>query len=128
MMVYKICALGVLGALLYVVVQNEKKDYAITILIIVGVMILSLSLPYFASTIEVIKEFLALCSEGGAHIATIFKIIAVSYIAQFASDICKDSGADSIGKKIELGAKFFIMYLSVPIFLTLFHYINGMMQ
>lgn len=127
-MIYKVCALGIIAAILFVMMQNEKKEYAITILICAGVMILMLVFPYLSSTVKTIQDFLALSQIADTHILTIFKIISISYIAQFASDICNDSGAKSIATKIELGAKFFIMYLSVPIFVTLFEYINGILQ
>ena len=58
------------------------------------------------------------------HIEIVLKIIGISYICQFAADICKDAGEASIAGKIELGGKIIIISLSMPIIYNLLDLVN----
>ena len=49
------------------------------------------------------------------YLETIFKIIGIAYIAEFASQITKDAGLSSIASKIELSGKILILAMAIPI-------------
>jgi len=49
------------------------------------------------------------------YLKTVFKIIGISYIAEFGAQIVRDAGQESIASKIELAGKVLIMVLAVPI-------------
>ena len=47
-------------------------------------------------------------------------MIGITYVAEFASGICKDSGYGSLGNQIEIFGKLSILGISMPILLALF--------
>jgi hypothetical protein len=47
------------------------------------------------------------------------KMAGITYIAEFASGICKDAGYGSLGTQIEIFAKLSILAVSMPILLAL---------
>ena len=49
------------------------------------------------------------------YLDVLFKIIAVSYIAKFAAQVCQDAGEGSVAVKVELAAKIIIIALSLPV-------------
>lgn len=50
-----------------------------------------------------------------AYIGTVVRIIAIAYICQFASEMCRDSGQGAIASKIEFCAKILILLYSLPV-------------
>ena len=46
-------------------------------------------------------------------------IVGITYVAEFAMNICKDAGYAAVGNQIELFAKLSILVLSIPV-LTVF--------
>ena len=54
----------------------------------------------------------------------LLKILVIGYVTQFASELCKDAGAASIGGKIETGGKLLIIAAALPVFSSLLHIIT----
>lgn len=50
---------------------------------------------------------------------TLLKITGITYIAEFASGLCKDAGYGAIGGQIEIFGKLSILAVSMPIVLAL---------
>ena len=62
-----------------------------------------------------------------AMLKILVKLMGITYVAEFASGICKDAGFSAIGSQIEMFAKFSIMAVSVPVLLTLLETIEGLL-
>ena len=53
------------------------------------------------------------------YITLILKMVGITFVAEFAMNICKDAGYAAVGNQIELFAKLSILVLSIPV-LTVF--------
>jgi len=73
-------------------------------------------LKTIASSVEEIAQRANLDS---IYLTTVLKVIGIAYIAEFGSQICKDSGEGAIASKIELGGKVLMMVLALPILTAL---------
>ncbi len=62
-----------------------------------------------------------------AYINIVFKIIGISYISEFGSELCKDAGESSIASKIEFAGKVMILAISAPVILALVDLITNML-
>lgn len=49
------------------------------------------------------------------YVETILKIIGISYIAEFGSQITKDAGQGAVAAKIEMAGKILILVMAIPI-------------
>ena len=56
------------------------------------------------------------------------KMIGITYIAEFASGICRDAGYGSLGGQIEMFGKLSMLAVSMPILLTLMETIRVFMR
>ena len=55
------------------------------------------------------------------YISILLKMLGISYICEFATDICKDAGYGAIASHIELAGRVTMVVMSLPI---LFHVID----
>ena len=119
MNVMQIGIVGVIGALLAIQFKGGKAEYGISIRI-------SISIFLFACIIDRLEIFLGTVQQIGSYInmdagylATMFKMIGVTYIAEFSSGICKDAGYQTIAVQIEIFGKLTILALGMPVLLAL---------
>ncbi len=117
--IIKISLLGIGGVMLGFLLKGTKPEYVCFITMGIGVLILALAvgkLGYLFEAVTRIKESLPIDSD---YLATLMKMIGITYIGQFTSGICKDAGHQATGAQIELFCKLSIMVLSMPILLAL---------
>ena len=63
----------------------------------------------------------------GVYLGTLLKMVGITYIAEFASGICKDAGYSALGVQIEMFGKLSILAVSAPVLLALFETLQGLM-
>lgn len=113
--ILKIIGIGICGVVLLTLVKQYKPEFAVLTAVLVSIGIISLFIPYLTAMISAFENIADRAGIELYHIKTVIKIIGVAYVCQFASDICKDAGENSVAGKIELGGKVMIITLSMPI-------------
>ena len=63
-----------------------------------------------------------------AYVGTLLKMLGITYIADFSSNICKDAGYQAIAGQIEVLGKLAVLVLSMPILLALLDTIEGFLS
>lgn len=123
----KIGIIGIVGVLLAVQFKNNKAEYGIYIGLAVSMLIFFYAISKLSVVIETIEKIQSYITVNKAYIATLIKIIGITYIAEFSSSICKDAGYQAIASQIEVFGKLSILAVSMPILLALLETINGFM-
>lgn len=113
--IMKIAILGLAGVLLAIPLKKEKSEYSTLISMVVCICIF----VYILTKVETIVEFAgrieSMISVDSRYITLIIKMIGITYVAEFAMNICKDAGYAAIGNQIEIFAKLSILVVSVPV-------------
>ena len=73
-------------------------------------------LEIFISTVEQISSYINM---DAGYLATMLKMIGITYIAEFSSDICRDAGYQTIASQIEIFSKLTILAMGMPVLLAL---------
>ena len=119
MNVMQIGIVGVTGALLAVQFKGGKTEYGIFMSVAVSIFLFACivdRLEIFLSTVEQIGSYIDMDT---GYLSTMFKMIGVTYIAEFSSGICKDAGYQTIAVQIEIVSKLTILALGMPVLLAL---------
>ena len=66
-----------------------------------------------------LKQLQAQVHIDGTYLDTILKMLGITYITQFASDLCRDAGYSAISSQMELFARVSVLFLSFPVLLAL---------
>jgi stage III sporulation protein AD len=93
----------------------------------IGAVVLALLLKQQKSEYALIQKIEQYTGIDAAMLKILVKLMGITYVAEFASGICKDAGFSAIGSQIEMFAKFSIMAVSVPVLLTLLETIEGLL-
>lgn len=113
--VVKIAAVGLIGAVMAVVLKDRSPVFALMVSIITALVIFLSVIPRLTEVTELFERVRSSADINVEYISVIVKSVAVSYIAMFSSQLCRDFGQSSIADKVELGGKLVIMGLAVPV-------------
>ena len=120
--------LGILCTILSVHFKLSKPEFSLFL----NIVCCGILLYYGISKLSVITDALAkiqsYISIKSSYINILLKVIGITYIAEFASGLCKDAGYKSIGDQIELVGKLSIIAMGMPIILALLDTINEFLR
>lgn len=115
MEIMQIVGIGIITAILAVTIRQNKPEMAVALSIAVGIILFLMVLGKIGSVIDVLRELSNRANLSTVYLATILKIVAIAYIADFGSQICRDAGEGALAVKIEFAAKVLVLVLAVPI-------------
>ena len=87
--------------------------------IVTGVLIILYVLPQIKEVVLELKSLVDYAEIPDKYIKILLKVIGISYISIFSSEICKDFGQANISEKIKFSGKILIIFCSMPVILDL---------
>ena len=109
----------------FLLLKDNKSEMGFLVILAAGIGIFLYMIGQLAEVIEFIKDIANKANIDTVYIGIVLKILAIAYITSFCSEICKDSGAGSIGSKVEFAGKIMILGLAVPILMAV---LNSILQ
>lgn len=116
MEILQIAGLGIVASILAVFLKEQKSEMSMYISIATGLIIFIMIISKLEYVIQTLENLADKVNINYLYTTVILKIVGISYIAEFASQIAKDANQDTIANKIELAGKVIIMAVSIPIF------------
>ena len=110
---FKICAVAILFASLCVVIKHFRAEFIIPTRVAVTIIICGVVITLIDPIIEYFNNIMGqtLPLE---HMKIILKSLAIAFIVQISSEICRDCGENNIAAGIETIGKIEIILLSLP--------------
>ena len=118
MEILKVVSFALTALFVYLLFKDRRSDIAVLISLVAGVILFLAILTSITDIIGFIKEISAKANIDIVYIGVVLKILAISYLATFCIEICKDAGASSIASKVEFSAKILILTLAIPILMA----------
>ena len=111
--------IGVLGALLAIQFKGGKTEYGIYMSVAVSIVLFLCIVDRLEIFVRAIDEISRYISVDTGYLSTMLKMIGITYISEFSSSICKDTGYQTIAVQIEVFSKLTILAMGMPILLAL---------
>ena len=121
----KIACLGLSGVMLGLILRQAKSSLAEVVSLATCLLIVFYSATKLSSVFEMINSIGSYFSEQKEYLRILLKIIGITYLADFASNICKDAGYSAIAGQIEIFGKISILAISSPIILALLEAVHS---
>ncbi|WP_367567498.1 stage III sporulation protein AD [Lacrimispora sp.] len=119
MTVMTIAAVGIAAVLLAVSLKGVKGEYGTYLIIAAGFFIFFYGMGKLTAILDTMKEIQSYIKINSVYLSTLLKMVGITYIAEFASGICKDAGYGAVGTQIEIFGKLSVLAVSMPILLAL---------
>ena len=96
-----------------------KQEYSIYLILTAGIVIAFLGMSRLELILETAKTIGSYINVKNVYLGTLLKMVGITYIAEFASGICKDAGFSALGTQVEMFGKLSILAVSAPVLLAL---------
>lgn len=115
----KIAVLGIAGVLTALFLRECKSQFSVLISMATCMLIFFCILTRMESMAGVFSELAQYIAIKDSYLSILLKIVGISYVADFAANICKDAGYSAVAGQIELSGKITVLAVSAPIVLAL---------
>lgn len=124
--VYFAAAITIVFLSMYV--KQVRSDMALCITLAGAIFLLWGIFPRVNLLVSDIRSFTALRGMDGDYITAILKIIGISYLCEFAADICLDAGEGSVARHVETIGKVTVAFIALPIVEDVFSLILDLLR
>ena len=118
---------GIIASIAAMKIKSIRPEIGLAIGLISSLILAMYGLKEMKQILDVFETIRSYSGISKSYFQILLKLIGISFLCEFASNICKDSGQATIGKQIEFIGKLSILVVSIPIFRTLFETVQKLM-
>lgn len=111
--------IAVIAAVLAVQLKGGKAEYAVYVCMAAGVILFSFIVDRLGTFVGTVEELASYIDVSPGYFTIMLKMVGITYIAEFSSGICRDSGCQTLAGQIEIFAKLTILTLGLPVLTAL---------
>jgi len=119
MEILQIVVIGIVGTILSISLKKESPQFSLFIGLTTGILIFLFAAEYLKRVIEILSDLAGSAGINSGYMDIVLKIIGISYVARFGTELCKDAGEGAIASKVDLAGKVFIAITGAPVILAL---------
>ena len=124
----QVCVMAAAGMFAAIVIRKDKPEYATLIILLVGFLIALKVVGALDGMLEEIESWSRLLQENVIYVNLLLKLIGITYICEFAANLCKDAGYATLSSHVELFGKVVIMAAGLPVMKTMIEMIEEMLR
>lgn len=113
--ILRIAVLGIAGVLIALPLRKEKGEYSTFISMAVCICIFIYIITKVETILDFVNRLESMVAVDSTYITLVIKMVGITYVAEFAMNVCKDAGYGAIGNQIEMFAKLSILVVSIPV-------------
>ena len=121
----KVGFLGIAGVLLAVQFRGSKPEYASYIGLAVSIIIFCFTMRQMETITGQFMKIRSYLSGSEEYLSILFRVIGITYICEFSSDICRDAGYQAVAGQIEVLGKLVVMFAGLPILFAVIEQIQS---
>ena len=99
---------------LALLLRKEKGEFALLIAVVAAALIFGYALARIRVITDFLEELAGNLPIEKSYLTALLKMLGITYIADFATYVCREAGYGSVGSQMELFAKLSIIALSIP--------------
>ena len=124
MEILTVAGIGIVTVLIAGQLKVLKSEYRLYLAVAVMLLIFFYSAGRLGGILSVMEQIQTYFPVNEIYAHTLLKIVGVSYIAEFASHVCRDAGYGAVGSQIEIFGKLTVLAVSMPILTALLETLN----
>ena len=121
----QVAFLGIAGVLLALQIRAVKPEMAVYLMLATSMLILLRAVDMLAVVLDGIRTIRGYLSVHGTYLEVLLKMIGITYVAEFAADICRDAGYGTLAGQIGIFGKLSILAVSMPVLTALLETVHG---
>ena len=115
MTIIQAAVLGITAVALAVLLKPLRQEYSVYLILAAGLVIGFLSISRLELILDTVRAIGSQIRVKNIYLGTLLKMVGITYIAEFASGICRDAGFSALGTQVEMFGKLSILAVSAPV-------------
>lgn len=111
-----VAVVAVIAAFLALILRKTHPEYALSVSLIAGVLILAVVFGTAAPIFTDVQDMLMQSGLPTDYVRLLFKALGICLLTQFAADACRDAGEQGLASKAEFAGKLMLLTLALPLF------------
>ena len=112
---YKIIAVGLISALIIICLKSANSELAAPVSIASGLLILLMTVSYVKEFVSFFGDMANVAGLDDGIYKIVLKVLAISYLSEFASGAVEDLGQKNLSEKIQFAGKAIMIVLAMPL-------------
>jgi len=113
-----IIKVGILGVAAVLMAIPLRKEYSMFLSMAVCICIFIYIITKVQIVLEFVEKLEGMIAIDSTYIGLVIKMVGITYAAEFAVNVCRDSGYGAIAGQIENFAKMSILVVSLPVLMA----------
>ena len=105
MTIIQAAVLGITAVALAVQLKPLRQEYSVYLILAAGLVIGFLSISRLELILDTVRAIGSQIRVKNIYLGTLLKMVGITYIAEFASGICRDAGFSALGTQVEMFGK-----------------------
>ena len=115
MTIIQAAVLGIMAVALAVQLKPLRQEYSVYLILAAGLVIGFLSISRLELILDTVRAIGSQIRVKNIYLGPLLKMVGITYIAEFASGICRDAGFSALGTQVEMFGKLSILAVSAPV-------------
>lgn len=124
---FKIICGVVMGVLLAIKLKSMGSPLWVYLSMALSVFVLFYILNRLSFVIDFLDGVMGDIGLESGYFEILIKIVGISYLCEFTSNICRESGFLAVASQIEIGGKLTMMVMSMPILMAIVETITSVL-
>lgn len=124
--IIKISLIAIVGVLVALNFKKDKPQYSFLMGLALGIFALGYCLNRVSQVMTGIAALREYLGPGGSYLRVLMKVLAITYLCEFSSSICKDAGYSVLAGQIEMLGKLSVMISGLSILFTVIEQIQAL--
>ena len=116
----EVVMIGIMAVLLAIPLKKDKAEFSMLLILTSCLIISALAVWRIRDLLSYLKSLQAYLGNGSIYIKVLFKMIAVTYMAELGANLCRDAGYAAVAGQIEFYGKLMLLAVSLPVLTSLF--------
>jgi len=114
--IIQIASLAVISVALCKLMGKYDRIYGLMIGAAASVLIILAVFAFVSPIIQTVDRLFLASGIDNQYVEILFKALGVCYIIQFACDVCRDGGENTLAAQLEFAGKVCLLTLALPLF------------
>lgn len=124
---FKIICAVVVGVLLAIKLKSINSPLWVYLSLALSIFVLFYILNRLSFVLDFLDDVMGDIGLESGYFEILIKIVGISYLCEFASNICRESGFIAVAGQIEIGGKMTMMMMSMPILIAIVETITSVL-
>ena len=112
---FVVCITASAGLFAALILKKDRPEYALFVIVLTSLLLALRIMGVLETVMGELQQWDTLLGEKRQYVNLLLKLIGITYLCEFAANLCKDAGYGTLSNHIELFGKITIMVSGLPV-------------